>query len=125
MSKDSLFPKYWGLRKTTDSQGEDALRLTPDFLELLSGNDSFPKYTSPFGSASLFVEREPDSLFIYMKSYHIAEIFVRNSCFGKENYACHVFITNNEIYYEMVQKDVVKNRMNTTSDLEEIFFVFK
>jgi len=125
MSNDSLFPKYWGLRKTTDIHDEDAFLMTPDFLELLSGNDSFPKYTSPFGPDSLFAEKEQDSLFNYMKSYNISEIFVRNSCFEKENYACHVFITNNEIYYEMVQEDVVKNRTNTTSDLEEIFFVFK
>lgn len=125
MSNDSLFPKHWGLDHTTDAQGEDAFLTTPEFSELLSSNDSFPKYTSPFGSDSLFVEKEQDPLFDYMKSYRIAEIFVRNSCFGKENYACHVFITNNEIYYEMVQEDVVKNRMNTTSDLEEIFFIFK
>ena len=125
MSTDSLFPKHWGLQNTTEELAEVNFPTMPLFPELPIDNDRTPKYTSPFGSASLFVEKEKDPLFDYMKSYNIPEVFVRNSCFGKDVYSLYIYIKNDEIYYEIAQENVVKTTTNTKSNLDDIFFIFK
>lgn len=125
MSTDSLFPKHWGLQNTTEELEEGNFPIAPLFPELSIANDRIPKYTSPFGSASLFVEKEKDPLFDYMKSYNVPEVFVRNPCFGKDVYSLHIFIKNDEIYYEIGQENVVKKTTNTKSNLDDMFFIFK
>lgn len=126
MSTNSLFPEDWGIQNTTDALESLTFPAIPDFPNSTPGKGGIPNYSSPFGSDSLFVEKESNPLLEYMISHTISEVFVRNSCFDKKaNYALYITIKNKDISYEAVTKDIVLKTTKTAIDPYDLFFIFK